>query len=235
MRQRTLAGSVATVAALLGLGLPAVPASADATTLYVNNNQTANCSDTGAAAGTQAQPYCTIQAAADAAQPDQTVLITAGAYNERVKPTHSGTQGHPITFTRGPGVGDYQTLEVEIGDVRSVPGTPAAPGFNFDGVHDITLRGLRFLELPQSSVSITGSARITLDRNQFDGNSAATAPAVNLTGADSAVTVSRNHFWATSAPAWQSARVCTTPTSPRTKSALPSPPASRSTVRSGRW
>lgn len=72
---------------------PAVAAADPATTLYVNNTSGANCSDSGA--GTQTQPYCTVQAAADVVNPGQTVDIT-GNYYEPVTITRSGTAAQPL-------------------------------------------------------------------------------------------------------------------------------------------
>jgi hypothetical protein len=50
------------------------------------------------AAGTQAQPFCTLQAAADVVVPGQTVRIAGGSYNQEVDLTRSGTASAPITF-----------------------------------------------------------------------------------------------------------------------------------------
>ncbi|HET9172135.1 MAG TPA: hypothetical protein VFN97_22080, partial [Actinospica sp.] len=66
--------SLGLVAALAGVfALPPQAQAATATTLYVDNLSTA-CTDSGS--GTQAAPYCTIQAAANAAVAGDTVLIT---------------------------------------------------------------------------------------------------------------------------------------------------------------
>ena len=105
MRKRLIA-AVATVL-LPVAGTFAVPMTADAAaagtgTLYVNR-MSAFCSDTGAAAGTSATPFCTIQAAANAATAGDTVDIFGGAandvvYDENVTIDHSGTATAPITF-----------------------------------------------------------------------------------------------------------------------------------------
>lgn len=49
--------------------------------------------------GTITRPLKTIQAAANIAQPGDTVDIRAGVYRETVTPRHSGTSSAPITFT----------------------------------------------------------------------------------------------------------------------------------------
>ncbi|HZK80605.1 MAG TPA: right-handed parallel beta-helix repeat-containing protein, partial [Humisphaera sp.] len=48
--------------------------------------------------GTLAQPFATIQDAANVAMPGDTVFIEAGTYRETVKPVNSGTAGLPITY-----------------------------------------------------------------------------------------------------------------------------------------
>jgi hypothetical protein len=48
--------------------------------------------------GTLAQPFLTIQQAANLAQPGDTVLIRGGTYRETVVPAHSGLPGQPITY-----------------------------------------------------------------------------------------------------------------------------------------
>ncbi|HWE02470.1 MAG TPA: right-handed parallel beta-helix repeat-containing protein [Tepidisphaeraceae bacterium] len=48
--------------------------------------------------GTLNEPFATIQAAANAAQPGDTVYVMGGAYHETVTPPRSGTAALPITF-----------------------------------------------------------------------------------------------------------------------------------------
>ena len=48
--------------------------------------------------GTLAQPFATIQQAANLAQPGDTVFIRGGTYRETVTPAHSGTAAAPIVF-----------------------------------------------------------------------------------------------------------------------------------------
>ncbi len=56
-----------------------------------------------AAAGNAAGPFRTIQRAADAAGPGDTVLVHAGTYRETVRPKRSGEPGRPITYKPVPG------------------------------------------------------------------------------------------------------------------------------------
>ncbi len=55
---------------------------------------------TGSAAGTGSStaPFQTIQAAANVAEPGDTVLIHSGTYRETVTPAHSGAPASPITY-----------------------------------------------------------------------------------------------------------------------------------------
>ena len=78
------------------LGLPVVAAVAAPITLYVNSAGPAACSDAGQ--GSQAQPYCTIAAAAAVVQPGQTVEVANHADVGKVTLTRSGEEGRPVTF-----------------------------------------------------------------------------------------------------------------------------------------
>ena len=53
--------------------------------------------------GTAEKPLRTIQAAAELAQPGDTILVRAGIYREAVKPPRGGTEGAPITYSAAPG------------------------------------------------------------------------------------------------------------------------------------
>lgn len=192
MRLGTLAGSVVAAVTVLGVGLPALPAMADATTLYVRNSY---CSNTATDAGTQADPFCTVQKAADVAQPGQTVLISPGRYYEQVQLTHSGSPGQPIVFAAASGA-DRTGLTYP----QFTSGDPSNPkqnaGFALAGVHDITITGLTFYSLPGSAITVGSASRITIDQNHvaFTGQASPHTPAIQLTTAASAVTVSHNQI-----------------------------------------
>lgn len=65
------------VTALLSLAAPPEAARANETILYVDDE---TCPDAGS--GTQGDPYCQIQAAVDAAAPDEEVRVAAGTYSD---------------------------------------------------------------------------------------------------------------------------------------------------------
>src|SRR5580700_10917303 len=104
------------MAGLLVPALPALPAAGQAagaapgTVLFVDGALSA-CSDSGP--GTQQQPFCTISAATDRAQPGQTVLV-APTNNASLTITRSGTPGDPITI-EGDALLAGSTIEPRIG------------------------------------------------------------------------------------------------------------------------
>ena len=52
--------------------------------------------------GTEEKPFKTVQHAADAAKPGDTVYVMAGKYDERVKVKAGGTEGKPVVFVAMP-------------------------------------------------------------------------------------------------------------------------------------
>ena len=146
---------IAAIALAAAFAVPVVGASggaqADSSYLYVNNASGAGCSDQGT--GTEAQPFCTVSAAAAAVQPGQTVLVSAGNY-AAFDITRSGTAAAPITFEGAAGA------LPEIGD-----GT-TAHGILVQGAQHIVVSG--FTATGQSdSIAVTDdSANVTLERNR---------------------------------------------------------------------
>ncbi|MFJ5118709.1 PKD domain-containing protein [Kitasatospora sp. NPDC088548] len=187
--------------AVAGTALPSV-AQAEASVLYVDNRTSANCSDAGT--GTTAQPFCTIQAAADAARPGQTVqMAPGGVYSEQVTVKRSGTPGKPITFRGARPYSPQPDVLVgsrwKAGDVKKLP-----YAFVISGVHDIVVTDL-YLSAQQEGVLIQDSERIVLDRNtvnrsgqpdSVDGTPTFPdpAPGVRVTGKTANTTISRNRI-----------------------------------------
>lgn len=131
-------------------------ASALPSTLYVNNASSANCSDQGA--GSQAQPYCTVGAAAAVVQAGQTVLVAPGTYDENVVINRSGTSAAPITFegtARGafaPVLGAMLQGTIDVNDAQNV----VVDGFAVEGGS------------PGAAIEVGGdSQNVTVERNSL--------------------------------------------------------------------
>ncbi|MFJ2955086.1 PKD domain-containing protein [Streptomyces sp. NPDC087270] len=146
----------------------AVTASADTGTRYVDI-QNASCSDTAAGTGTQAQPYCTLQAAVDAAQPGDTVLVSGFGDYPATTVTSSGTSDAPLTIE-----GDFTVA-----------------GLAFAGVHDVALRD-GTVTLSTGSIRVQDSDDVTIDG--FNLNGAKDASVIAVSGSSSDVTISRNNI-----------------------------------------
>ncbi|HEX5114402.1 MAG TPA: right-handed parallel beta-helix repeat-containing protein [Pseudonocardiaceae bacterium] len=156
-----------------------VSATAAPTDLFVNN-QLGTCSDTGP--GSVGQPYCTIQAAANASSPGQTVHIAAGQYFGQIDITRSGEQGDPITFEGAPHPSTATTGPTVNGH--------GGPGFHVSGAHDVVISGIKVVG-SAPGVSISGSSRVTLEDDFLNG-SAELGDGVDISGDSTAVTVSRS-------------------------------------------
>ncbi|WP_169437612.1 FG-GAP-like repeat-containing protein [Longispora albida] len=184
------------MAAVFATGL--VPAAAQAqpagaTTLYVNDDP-GLCSDQGG--GSQGQPFCTIQKAADVAGPGQTVRIRPSVVEKNgLRFTKSGTAEAPIRFVvDSPDSTGYFT-------VNTVPDKPVS----FEpGVHDVQVTGLYIgggsaIKITQaqsividdsilySPVSVSGSGKVTIQRNDIGRT-------VTVDGKSTGVVVSTNKF-----------------------------------------
>ncbi|MFD7900993.1 PKD domain-containing protein [Kitasatospora sp. NPDC059747] len=186
--------------------LPAMAAHADPAYLYVDNNNPTSCSDSGP--GTEmGRPFCSIQAAADAAQPGQTIRVGGFQYTEQVTLKQSGTPGHPITIQgEGSPIGRRPHVEIAPGGYPSTTKAPHA--FVASGVHDITIKNFWLSDSDEEAVLVADSERITVDGNAVTRagaqvTKATTSPptnpdnntsAVRLTGKTRDVTISRNQI-----------------------------------------
>jgi len=186
-RGYVLAGAVSM--ALLAGGFGTVGARADTpppTDLYVNQTS-ADCTDTGT--GALSAPFCTIQAAADAAQPGQTVSIGGNLrYTQPVTITRSGEPGEPISFVASPW-NPQSGIQPEIDSTDSVPITVS-------GAHDLVFSGLSLNPVDASAVRLTDARNVVFDRmNLFrGGGDDASTDAVSVDGQSSGITFSRTGF-----------------------------------------
>ena len=152
MKTQRISG-IAAIALAAAFAVPAfdVPgAAADTAYLYVNNATGAGCSDQGS--GTQAQPFCTITAAAAVVLPGQTVMVSYGNYAE-LDITRSGTADAPITFEGAPGalpaVGDGTT----------------ANGILVTGADNVVIDGFSPTGASDAIAVTGGSGNVTVERN----------------------------------------------------------------------
>ncbi|AUG79766.1 hypothetical protein CFP65_5053 [Kitasatospora sp. MMS16-BH015] len=198
-RRRQLATAVVVAAtSLVGAGatLPAVAVDTD--TLYVDNSAAAHCSNFGS--GSQAQPFCTVQAGVDHAKAGQTVQVAGGGgrYAEQVTVHSSGEPGKPIVLAGRPS-GPRPSVGVSLSDAQP----ENAVGFLLDKVHDVTIRNFAMEAIAAEGVLVRDSAAVTIERTTMSdtgmGNGAsgqravpAGAPAVRVTGTSSRVTVAQN-------------------------------------------
>ncbi|WP_370078175.1 PKD domain-containing protein [Streptacidiphilus sp. MAP12-16] len=164
---------------------------ADSGTLYVNNAASANCSDSAADAGTRAQPYCSVQAAVNAAQPGDTVQVADGAYGP-VDVKTSGTPSAPLTITGGGVISNFIPRIF-------VPNGSSGPSLTFDHVHNVVVSGFDIGETgAPTAVAVTGSSDVTLNGSRTGGSSQLSRPPamVAVDGQSSRFTLSRSMVWA---------------------------------------
>jgi hypothetical protein len=178
-RRRSLIISAVLVTLLGGLGTGT--AHADTGSFLYVDNASAVCSDTGP--GSQAEPFCQIQPAADAAVPGDTVRIAANktAYAP-VTITSVGTADAPITFNTAPGDGGTGTV--------SGAGTAAT---TFSGAEYVNVVGLRTSSRAGALV-INNSRHISYTRAIITSTAVAgtTVPAaITVDGASSGISLTR--------------------------------------------
>jgi len=112
--------------------------------------------------GTEAQPWCTIQKAADTLIAGDMVFVKEGSYNERVIPHNSGNPGDYIAYIAYPG----DTVIID-GIGISMPGE-----FDWGGLFDVAGRsyikvsGLRVMNSASAGIFVhAGSSHIIIEKN----------------------------------------------------------------------
>ena len=139
--------------------------------------------------GTEAQPWKTIQKAANTLAAGDTVYIKAGTYKERVIPKNSGSSGKYITFTAYPGDtvsidGSGITLPaywgglldisnksyIKISGLRIMNAGPYDnnPGILVDHCSDITIENNYTYNTTSSGIGVWDSSNIIIDNNEVE-------------------------------------------------------------------
>jgi hypothetical protein len=175
MRPRSIAASAATIIATVSMS-PLVAQAAGQITVYVDGASSA-CTDSGS--GTQAAPFCTIQAAADVAEPGDVVSVAAGSY-AAFTVSRSGTASAPIVFT-GNGVRTALGLS----------SSAIAGGVTLNAVDYVEVEAFRILPATGNAATVNGGSNLTFANDLFGPQDAASKAetAVHVTGGASAVTV----------------------------------------------
>jgi len=143
-RTATLPGIGSTIAGTIG-GVAVGQAQA---ATYVVNQTAPGAADTNP--GTEEEPFKTVQRAADAVKPGDTVYVMAGKYDERVRVKAGGTDGKPVAFAAMPR--------------RSV----TVRGFDLEASH-IRVQGFEITaDKPATAVQLRGSHCEILDNYIHD-------------------------------------------------------------------
>jgi PKD repeat protein len=182
-------------ASFLAVGLAAVPAAragastqasgnTSASTLYVYIGE-AGCSDTGP--GTEAEPFCTIQAAANAVQAGQTVEVRSadlGVISQAVTISSKGTAADPIHFV----------WEEPPGQTFLYSGPQEDhPIVKFDGAQYVTFSSFYIAsdQIGDDGIDVDDSSNITLDNVTITAQEPPSS-GISIDGTSSDVTVERS-------------------------------------------
>jgi hypothetical protein len=185
MRTRRLAASTALILSI-GALTPGAAHAVGASTLYVNNASGSKCSDSGS--GTQAAPFCTLQAGVNAAVAGDTVMVASGSYSP-VTISKSGTAAAPITITSAVTQGAWQAK-------ATVYSTAKTPAFTISNAAYVNVASFVISTGAGEAALVEGSSHVTVDSLLDDGEtSSGSAPVFRITGTSSQVTISRNQLF----------------------------------------
>src|SRR6185312_3517049 len=136
------------------------------------------CTDSGT--GTAAAPYCTLQAAADAANPGDVLNVSSGTYAPTTF-TRSGTAAAPITVT-GNGVWNPSA----VWGLNQA--TTATAPLTFSGASNVIVEDFQISNGTAADAVVDGSSDITFEHDSFV-TSTTGLPAAHVTDGSSAVTL----------------------------------------------
>ena len=172
-----------TAAFVIGSGafMGATAHAAASAVIWVDNASGAGCAD-ATGSGSQAQPFCTIQAAVNVAQAGETVTVEPGTYDAQNDITTSGTASSPITIDAA-----SQGAPVFIGDV--------AHAFDVSGASNIVISGFDIGGTTAEPILISGSSNVTVQKliinNEFETEGFENDQ-IHVTGDSSGIDISQN-------------------------------------------
>ncbi|MBW2525226.1 MAG: right-handed parallel beta-helix repeat-containing protein, partial [Deltaproteobacteria bacterium] len=166
-------------AALLVLGTPASAAAAD---YYVSPSG----SDGGP--GSSAEPWATLQHAADAIAPGDAVHVRAGTYEEHVVIQVTGTANAPVVFAAEPGetvvvdgqnvtlpdwgglvwVRDSSYVTVSGFRVQTARPHDVSAGIFVTGSDHVTIEDNQTYDTQSSGIGVWGSEQVTVRNNEIE-------------------------------------------------------------------
>lgn len=153
---RTAVRFAAVTAIAMVFGLLASPAASRASTPLIRHVDEHSPTCTSTSGGSSSAPYCSVQAAASAAQPGESVLVASGAYTESVTINHSGTEGAPISFAPEPGADVTLSGQSHAFTVSGTTTTPTSW---------IRIAGFHITATSQSGIYLKYASHVTLEGN----------------------------------------------------------------------
>jgi hypothetical protein len=165
--------------------------------LFVDGASGSGCSDTASGTGTQAVPFCTLQAAANAVVAGDTVLVTPGVYAGFTL-SAQGTAAAPIVFESSivPSSAFYSQPIVLESPLNAGSTSSPAHAIDVENSSYIDLENFRIAELATSdALLINASHHVTVDEFMdwvgYLASHPQQAPDIHVAGDSSYVTVTR--------------------------------------------
>ncbi|MBR7833335.1 PKD domain-containing protein [Actinospica durhamensis] len=185
-RRRVAVTTAAVVCAGSAFGPVALAQADAASSFYVDNGSSVSCSDTTTYSAVT--PYCTIQAAVDAAtEPGDTVVVSPGTYASFTV-TASGTAAAPITIEGSGGSGFAP-------EPWAVVRASTSSAVTLTGASYVAVRGLRIFQTGNhSGVAVTNGTGDVVDSDFVQQAGSDTAPVVSIGAGSSSATVSRDEL-----------------------------------------
>ncbi|MGY5009612.1 PKD domain-containing protein [Streptomyces sp. 900105755] len=183
-RRRLLVRSAAVLSVLFGGLGTGIAHATTGTALYVDDDA-AGCSDTGP--GSQAEPFCQIQPAADAAAPGDTVYVARNKTRYAPVTIKSvGTADAPVTFVTDPGDNAAATRAAVLSDT-------ATPAMTFSGAQYVDMTGFSLSSIGTSTLVVSRSQHIAYDTGGVSTAQAApsTAETISVDGSSSGISLTR--------------------------------------------